>query len=75
MKNPFVRQWGEWYDDGNDDNAVNYVAWDVHDDDDDGSDHESPITPTAYLAMPKKDTSHETAKPRLFQCQIGNKKR
>ena len=50
------------------------VACDVHDDDD-GSDHESPITPTAYLSMPTKDTSHETTKPRLFQCQIAKEKR
>ena len=64
----------QWYDDGNDDYAVEYVACDAHDDDD-GSDYESPITPTAYLSMPTKDTSHETTKPRLFQCQIDNEKR
>ena len=55
--------------------AVDYIACDVHDDDDDGSDHESPITPTAYLSMPTKDTSQETTKPRLFQRHIANKKR
>ena len=65
----------QWYDDGNDDYAVDYVACDVHDHDEDGSDYESPITPSAYLSMPTKDTSHETTKPRLFQCQIDNEKR